>query len=166
MSMMIKFFLYSLTLCASMCCTLSGQQTAPLFNTITLDEFGFLNNTNPPLQPNERFNTQQALRTNDYQVLQQTIAADREVVRMGAFYISQGPEGVGITLPAFQSNGLATLTTPIDNTRLIMGCAESQNLLIVSNLVTTQALTVNYFLPTATVIPQGNLSPVPALQTI
>lgn len=145
--MVIKSFLASLALCISSV-YLSSQ---PLFNTITLQEFGFLTNTNTPLQPTHRFNTLQPLRTNDFQVLQQTLASNREVIRMGAFYISQGPEGVGITLPAFQNNGLATLSTPIDNMRVILGCTQSQDLLRVSNLLTSQALTVNYFLPSATV---------------
>ncbi|MGE3954698.1 MAG: glycosyl hydrolase [Parachlamydiales bacterium] len=151
---------------------------AALFNTITLQQFGAVQNTNTPLQPTQRFNFNQPLRTNDFQPLQQRAATEWQPIRMGPFLIAQSPAGIGLSLPASQTVNTREVRIEADTNRLTIGAAQSTALNPVTNLytsglipldipnatlpipnrVTTQAIWVIYFLPgdsTAMSLPQN-----------
>lgn len=129
----------------------------PLFNTLPLEDFGELNNFNLTLQPNRLFTATNPEdppkrfppRTNDFQVLQQTVAAARQVIRINQFYVSQGPTGVGLAIPPFQLADTLAITTPTNEFRMLFGAIESQNLVRTSHLASSQMLTVTYSLPPA-----------------
>src|SRR5690606_295214 len=52
--------------------------------------------------------------------------------------------------PIDQSNTTDSITTPTGDNLVTFGCVESSNLSRVTNLLTSQALTVTYLLPTDT----------------
>ncbi len=133
---------------------------APLFNTITIPQFGGTVNQNLPLQPQNRLNPFEPIRTNDFQALQQIAANSGQIIRVNQFYVSQGPTGVGLTFPATQTNLNLEITTPTDNAELIFGCTESADLGRRTHFFSTQAMSIAYR-PKELVAPTGATAATP-----
>ncbi len=125
---------------------------ALMMSQVTLEQFGTQKNANRPLQANnrERFSINQPLRTNDYQPLQQVRATARQVIRMGTFYVSQGDDGPGLTLPAFQTNDMAAIETPPNNLQMVFDCTErgANAFRRLTRIPSTQTMLVSYSLIT------------------
>ena len=118
-------------------------QLEPLSTAISLDDFGIFKNTNTPLQEEELFNNTDALRTNDFQVLQQKLASNRETVRVGYFYVSQGADGIGLTLPAQATNTPAEVSTET-TTSFLIGATETTSFTILPEIPSSQTCQVIY----------------------
>lgn len=141
------------TLLALLTPSLLAQTTeTPLFNGITLEEFGAFTNLNVPLQTDERFNPNQPLRTNDFQPLQQLAALDQQIIRMGTFLVSQSSAGPALTLPSYKDETNLAISLPSDATRMTFSSTQATSFNRISNLLTTQAFTITYF-------PVGNATP-------